>query len=203
MQFSAEILDLVSPSLSNLTACSAPEVAELSDYGSAFLLRQVVGEKRYKNPNVFVALSTFLVRLNTATRLYRDGRDHLMKYVAHLPKHQLAAHTQARSLFESCVVHTYIAHRSVLRAAKLIDGKIYYEETDEYRRLREVNNRIKHFDDDIDDAAVKNRLAVAAPVWLATDRLICETAELKYVELAEILAAQAEDAKTFTEKWLA
>lgn len=202
MQFSDDILHLLAPELSKLTACTAPEVPESPDYAHALALRQELGPKRYKDPNVVVYLATFVTRLTTSTREYRAGRDHVLRYVDKLPQHSLASHARAVSHFESCVVHTHLAILSLDGLVERLDPNATIAKTDDYDRLRALNNRIKHFDEDVADAAQKKTSPPAAPMWLTNDALVCSKASLQYAELAAILEAQANDAKEFVEGWL-
>tara|TARA_R110002049_G_scaffold181846_2_gene349322 strand:- start:544 stop:831 length:288 start_codon:yes stop_codon:yes gene_type:complete len=50
-------------------------------------------------------------------------------------------------------------------------------------RLAELDNRAKHFAEDILDGDVRH----PTPIWLSDEGLICSQAELSFVELAQLL----------------
>jgi hypothetical protein len=207
VQFSVHILDdLTAPKLSSLTICGAPEVPELPNYHGSLVLNHALGFGRYKEP-VTVLLLNFLRRLRSATEEYRRGRENLAKYIAALPQHELGAYHRALAHFEDCVLNANVAiaclnglgkylhssHPSVPPVFKPGDGS-------DYDRLRSLNNRIKHFDEDIVEAALKGSGNIpVAPVWITNHGFEASTASLSFVELADILTVQAGDAKAFAE----
>src|SRR5215203_3045637 len=86
MQFSAHVLDnFLGPKLSSLTACGAPDVPELPAHHMTLVLNQALS-KTYKEP-IKVLLLNFIRLLQSATNEYRGGREHLLKYLSHLPDH--------------------------------------------------------------------------------------------------------------------
>lgn len=203
MQYSDDFLDLTAPHLSQLGSCNAPEVREPPDYARSLAMRQTFGAKRYKDANVVVYLARFATRLSVAAREYIHGREQLLRYVGGLPQHNaLAAHGRAVSHFESCVLNAHLAATSLEGAAKVLAPSASFGKTDDYDRLRLLNNRIKHFAEDVAVAAKAGTTAPAAPLWLTDDSIVCARAGLEYTELANLLQVHITDAKEFCEEWL-
>jgi hypothetical protein len=206
MQFGSFALDtLWAPKLSLLTSCGAPEVASLPNYGGSLRLNQLFSSAKYKEP-VKVLLSNFVGRLSTAVEEYRAGRDHLLSYVAALPQHdRLRDHRRAVSHFESCILHGYTAIVCLAGVGRIlqIDQRIFvHGDGSDYDRLRLLNNRIKHFDEDVEDAARAGTTSIpVAPVWITNDALESTAAVLRFCELAEILQVQSKDAEAFSQNF--
>ena len=205
MQFSDEILSLCAPELPALTSCDLLDVAELPDYVLRIALQQKLGVSRYKDPNVVVCLIAFVSRLDAAIREYAAARTRLREYLSALPEHNhLRSHALAVSNFESCVLHAWPMFLCLERLVFLFGvtppARV---KGSEYDRLRELNNRLKHFDEDILQAAKGGTVAVAAPMWLTNDALKCERSTLTYRELADALIAASADAKAFCVDMLA
>ena len=208
MPLSAYALDnFIAPKLSLLNVCNAPDVAELPNYHGSLVLNQMLFSI-YAEP-VKVLLLNFVRRLDAAIGEYRSGRDYLMQYLSTLPDHrELDKHNRALAHFEDCIINGYIAivclnglgthfRRSDPSApAVFIPG-----DGSDYDRLRKLNNRIKHFDEDVEKAVASGSAATPlAPVWITNDGLEASTASLSFIELADILTAQAKDAKSFSEE---
>lgn len=207
VQFSAVILDdLTAPKLSLLNSCGAPDVPELPNYHGSLVLNQAFGPGKYKEP-AKVLLLNFLRRLRSATEEYRSGRGNLKRYISALPQHELGYFNRALVHFEDCILNANVAivclnglgtylHSSDPSVPSVFnpgDGS-------DYDRLRLLSNRIKHFDEDIIDAARSGALNMpVAPVWITNDGLEASSASLRFTELADILTAQASDAKAFAE----
>jgi len=88
----------------------------------------------------------------------------------------------------------------VLRQTGAAVPKVFtVKDQSDYDRLRELNNRIKHFDEDVAKAVERGSVIPVVPVWITNDGL--ETAKhfLRFDELAAILTVQAGDAKAFSE----
>ena len=77
-----------------------------------------------------------------------------------------------------------------------------YENKDgsDYDRLREISNRIKHFDEDVTVAAKKGERVPIAPVWLTNVGLVASTAHLTFAEVEKIMRDQSIDAEAFSVK---
>jgi hypothetical protein len=207
VQFSIEILDsLTAPKLSLLSSCGAPDVPELPNYHGLLVLNQALGFGKYKEP-AKVLLLNFLRRLRSATEEYRSGRENLEKYVSALPQHELGCCNRALAYFEDCILNANVAitclsglgkylqslDPSVAPVFKVGDGS-------DYDSLRLLSNRIKHFDEDVLDAALSGSTSIpVAPVWITNQGLEASNASLSFVELADILTTQARDAKAFAE----
>jgi hypothetical protein len=67
-----------------------------------------------------------------------------------------------------------------------------------------LSNGIKHFDKDVEKGVASGSAAIPlSPVWITNDGLEASTASLSFIELADILTAQAKDAKAFSEEIVA
>ena len=159
-QFSDHILEnLVAPNLPHLTKCGAPDFPSLPHFwGSLFLNRAITPEVWGSAQGIL--LSTFIARLESAVEDYRAGREQLMVYVSDLPQHdELNAYRRALARFESCILRGHIAFCSLKRLGTLINAASLYENNDgsDYDRIRLINNRIKHFDEDVSEASNASR----------------------------------------------
>lgn len=138
-----------------------------------------------------------------AVRAYIIGREQLLRYIGGLPQHNaLAAHGHAVSQFESCILNAHLAALSLEGGARLLAPSASFGITDERERLRLLSNRIKHFDEDVAKAAKAGQPPTGAPIWLTNDTIVCSSADLKYVDLAEFLESHVTDANKFCEEWL-
>jgi hypothetical protein len=201
MQFAAHVLNgFVAPKLSELDKCSAPDVPELPDYRGSLLLNQLLLTELYSE-SAKVLLASFIGRLGTAIKEFRKGRDHLMNYIGSLPQHdRLSDFREALSHFEACILHAHIAVVSLDRAGQFLPGvrhRVYaVGDGSDYDRLRCLNNRVKHFDEDVAGSFGNTPVA---PLWITNEGLEARTSHLTFFELAEILIVQSGDAKGFAE----
>lgn len=206
VQFSTEILDnLTAPKLSLLSSCGAPDVPELPSYQGSLVLNHAFGFGNYKEP-VKVLLLSFLRRLQSATQGYRNGRENLESFVSALPQHKLRSFNTALAHFEDCIFNANIAIACLnglgkhLRSSDPTVPPVFtVGDGSDYDRLRLLGNRIKHFDEDVINAESTGKSIPLAPVWITNHGLEASTASLSFVELADILTAQAGDAKAFSE----
>ncbi|MDO9709823.1 hypothetical protein [Paracraurococcus lichenis] len=204
MMWGAHVLDnYISPKLSELTACSPPEVAALPAYRGAIVLNELFAGIVYTEA-LRVAASIFILRLREATDDYRNACIELKAYISALPKHdRLEAHTNALSNFESCLIKLNISAAALARVASIVGANPLYKKHDRspLDRLCILANRIKHFDQDI-LAATNQKIPVPlAPVWLVNDGLECVVCKLSFEELAFILTDFAEDAQNLAVKF--
>ena len=167
MQLSAHVLDnLIAPNLSALGACGAPDVPELPNYRGSLILNHILSGARYSE-QTRVLLSGFVIRLGEAISEYRLGRHRLLEYVAALPEQNIGAHRRAVTHFETCVLRLHLCIRLLEAIGKAFPGDnppVYVQkDNSEYDRLRKLSNRIKRFDDDVDDAVRKNQPLPLAP----------------------------------------
>jgi hypothetical protein len=204
MQYSDHVLNtLIAPKLSGLTRCDAPEVPALPNYLWSLRMNQLLGSTKYKEA-VKVLVANFIGRLGTAIGEYRLGRAQLLRYVENLPQHsQLASHQRAVSHFETCILHANIAIVCLNGLGKVLRvGRGVYVRGDgsDYDRLRCLNNRIKHFDEDVENATQENASSFPiAPLWITNEALEAASSRLLFSELADILVTQSTDAKFFAE----
>ncbi len=207
VQFSVSILDdLTAPKLSLLNSCGAPDVPELPNYHGSLMLNQTFGPGKYAEP-AKVLLLNFVRRLRWATEEYRSGRANLKEYISALPQHELGYFNRALAHFEDCVLNANVAIACLnglgtcLRSADPSVPSVFnVGDGSDYDRLRLLSNRIKHFDEDIIDAARSESVNMpVAPIWITNDGLEARSASLRFAELADILTAQASDAKAFAE----
>lgn len=203
MPWSAHALDtFIAPKLSALTACSAPEIPELPNYLGSLRVNQLLGIGAYPEP-MSVLVDNFISRLAMAVNVYNAGRIHLMNYVANLEEQRFPEHRMALFSFENCILHGHIAG-TCLNALSKVYGDIppLFTKGDgsPHDRLRLLNNRIKHFDEDVEEAADGNGTEIPlAPIWITDTGLESKTAALEFTELAGILTDRSADAKTLAE----
>ena len=206
MQFHPLFLDaLIAPEFSALTACEAPEIEALPDYSTKFFLN-----------NLFVALAPddarpviimFLRHLSLAFEHYRDGRLGLLECVR-AEQHSapaVSAYLRALSQFENAVLRAHLAVACNHAVALVLDpantSKTPYDSEGRTKeaRLRDLANRLKHFDEDVAKRSAGNR---PVPVWIANNGLRCRQVErlvdLSFVELTELLEELRQNAH-----WLA
>lgn len=203
MPWGPHVLDnLIAPKLSALKVCGAPEVPELPNYRGSLYLNHIFSGVGYPE-GTRVLIAGFIGRLGEAISEYSLGRQALSEYVGALPQEQkLGAHRKALMHFETCVLRLHISIVCLQGIGKAVGvaQKVYtVGDGSDYDRLRLMNNRIKHFDEDVEGAIKKGQPVPLAPVWLTNEGLECATASLKFAEIAEIFHHQSEDAKNFSE----
>lgn len=202
MQFSNYLLDnFISPKLSALNACGAGDLPEFENYFPLFAINQAL-QKNYPE-HLRVTLLNFMRRLSFSTSQYRLGRESLKRYVDKLPHAQaISIYSQSLLQFESCILNLYISVLCLENVSNLLSMKTFmFKENDgsDYDRLRKLNNRIKHFDEDINEAAKAKLPISVAPIWLTNGGLesSCGT-QLEFSEIVGIIDDAHKDAKAFS-----
>lgn len=206
MQFGPSFLDvLIAPEFSGVTSCDAPEIAALPDYSTKFFLN-----------NLFVALAPddarpviimFLRHLGLAFENYRDGRLSLLECVRaeqHSPP-AVSTYLRALSQFENAVLRAHLAVACNHAVALVLDQDNTPKTSSDREgrtkeaRLRDLANRVKHFDEDVVERRASNR---PVPVWITNSGLRCRRADrfvdLSFAELTELLEELRQNAQ-----WLA
>ncbi|WP_458098116.1 hypothetical protein [Roseomonas sp. WA12] len=153
--------------------------------------------------HVMIAISVFLNRLRKATEAYRLGTLEIRKYVASLHNHeQLDAHARSLSHFETCVLETCLSAAALNAVSNFLGASPLFSNGDgsAFDRVRCITNRIKHFEDDIQDAARKRQTVPLAPMWVVQDGIECAACSVTFKELATLLTGMAEDAEELSEK---
>jgi hypothetical protein len=201
MKFGETILNKVSPELSALTQCGAPEIAGETDDLIILHVRDVVGGQSYKEPYQ-VLIAMLIARVSNARSEYRRGRANLLRYVDTLPEgHDLTAYIRALGHFENCILQTHVAITCLIAMGKIHpkdEFEIFSEKDSDYARLRGLNNRIKHFEEDVREAAKRGLPIDRSPLWITNEGLIAnDGGKLSFVELAGILDAQNQDSHNF------
>ena len=198
--------NFIAPKLSLLNVCNAPDVPELPNYYGSLVLNQALFTI-YTDP-VKVLLLNFIRRLRSAIGEYRSGREHLVQYVSKLPDQSgLGNYNKALAHFEDCIFNGHIAivclnglGKHLRRSDPSVPAVYRHGDGSDYDRLRKLNNRIKHFDEDVEKAVTSGSSAIPlAPIWITNDGLEASTGSLSFVELAEILSTHSSDAKAFSE----
>jgi hypothetical protein len=203
MQWSAFVLDtLLAPKLSELTRCGAPELPDFPNYRFSLILNQLFSGIQYRD-YTRILLNGFIGRLAEATKEYQAARICLDRYVSRLPEHdRLGEYWKSLMHFEVVVLRLHLAITCLGGAVQSvgIDSPIFKRgDTSDYDRLRLINNRIKHFDEDIQEALSKKRAVPITPLWITNDGIESSEAKLTFLELVEILKTQTEDARNFSE----
>jgi hypothetical protein len=205
MQYSNDALDeLIAPKLSELTQCGAPELPEFPNYRRSLFLNQLLSGVRIKEPTR-ILLNGFIARLAEASNEYRAARIFLERYVSALPQHnRLEDYWKSLMHFEIVILRLHLAMTCLGGAAKAFGvtaNLIKKGDSSDYDRLRRLNNRIKHFDEDVEAALISNRSVPTTPLWITNDSIECSEAKLTFCELAAIFEAQTEDARYFSENF--
>lgn len=202
MQFSDHLLDnFISPNLSALNCCGANELPELENYFLLFAINEALG-KNYPE-HLRVTLLNFMRRLHFAADQYRLAQESLKKYVDGLPQTQaISVYNRSLLHFESCILNLYTAVLCLENVSNLLSITTFmFEENDgsDYDRLRKLNNRIKHFDEDIADASRAKLPINVAPIWLTNGGLESSCgAKLSFSEIVGIIGDAHQDAKSFS-----
>ncbi|CAO3424536.1 hypothetical protein [Azospirillum argentinense] len=204
MPWSAHALDtFIAPKLSALKVCSAQKIPELPNYLGSLRVNQILGIGAYPEP-MSVLVANFISRLAMAINEYNAGQIHLVNYVDNLEEQRFPEHRKALFSFENCILHGHIAG-TCLNALSKVYGEIpaLFTKGDgsPHDRLRLLNNRIKHFDEDVEEAADDSGATIPlAPIWITDTGLEGKKAALEFTELARILTDRSADAKTLSEE---
>jgi hypothetical protein len=182
--------------------------AGIAKLHGSLVLNQTFGSGRYEEPTKILLLN-FMRRLRSATEEYRSGRKSLENYVSALPQHELEHCNRALAYFEDCVLNATIAINCLNGLGSHLRAKdpslpLVFDRKDgsDYDRLRLLNNRIKHFDEEILKAVKNASTSIpVTPVWITNQGLEASNASLSFLELADILTTQASDAKSFAEEF--
>ncbi len=203
MQYSDELLNTYwARDLSQLTSPSFPAVAALANQSIVFALNYALGSLKFREPATVQAITAAMNHNSSAVRSYRLARDGVESYTSVLPDHNnIHALIQALSDLESCLLHTHIAALCLNEFQRATTGKRFLQKTDttsEYARLREIGNRIKHFDEDVGKALKARRKSPARAIWLSNTDIHCRRCSITYSELANILTVQSQYVIDFT-----
>lgn len=199
-RFGAFVLDTyVCPDLSKLTSCTAPEITEEAPFFADFLLNDLFSGTSYvAEKKVFV--SSFVKKMEESIKEYRNAREHLAKYPACIGTGEGIMHIRRALMhFEGSIIRLHLACTYLAGMGKL-GGHILFTHGDnsDYDRLRLLNNRIKHFDEDVAKSIKKGAAPPTAPIWLTDTGFECPTAALSFQEFVAILKAQSSDATSLT-----
>lgn len=204
MHFGAQVLDTyIAPRLSELQDCSPPDLPELPHYRGSLVLYDVFCGVAYPD-DLRVPISLFISRLRETIFEYRSATEYLQKYVAALPDHgQLGAHTRSVAHFETCIIKADLAATLLKLVAARIGAPLPWNRRDgsTFERIHLMSNRIKHFDEDIGEAARMGKALPLAPIWLIRSGLECSRCCVSFDELTIVLRNMAEDAENFGERW--
>jgi hypothetical protein len=119
-----------------------------------------------------------------------------------LPHHtKISAHRKAVAHFENCILQAHIAIlclNGVGKSLKNVPLVFVTNDGSDYDRLRCLNNRIKHFDEDVEKVVKAGSVGILkAPVWITNEGLEAGGTALTFAELADILMTQSKDAESF------
>lgn len=190
----------VLPKLSLLKICGAPHIEKLPNHFGTFILNDLFSGSSFKPPHRILT-SNFVRRLEEAAKEYILGRESLILYLAAPGTGDGISHVRrAISHFEGAVLRLHLACVCLEGFGKALAGPPLYVVHDgsDYDRLRKLNNRIKHFDEDVLGSVSKGALAPIAPIWLTDDGFESRDAALRFDEFVEILRVQSIDAGNFT-----
>jgi hypothetical protein len=208
VSWSDEILDqYVAPDLSRLKACTARDLPQIASARGHLMIWRAFHPTTTASARTALTLASNFVRhLDAAAVEYRSCVDHLRAYVAGLPKHRLSEHNVAVARLEGCILQLHVA-MTCLKQIEVTQSKLspLYVSGDgsDYDRLRLLNNRIKHFDEDLKDELTKPGGAGpsrVAPVWITDTHVVSSTASLSFDELAELIEHHLREAEQFVQR---
>jgi hypothetical protein len=183
------------PKLSDLDVCGAQALPEMEQLGATLQLNIIF---TLPLPDfAAVLVQNFVGRFEVAIEEYSAARLELNRYIVGLPTtRSIRAYERSVGHFENCLFHLYLSILSINRLLELIDAGRLFELCDgsPYDRLRELFNRVKHFDEDI----TTGQSEPLRPIWITNDGLECARASLRFSELFDLIKDQYDSAK-----WLA
>ena len=200
-QVSDEILDTtVAPELSKLKVCGAKIIRRGPNQFARYQMLTMFGQKKYKK-HVHALLVVYFRRVDFAREEYNLGCKRLRTYISKLPHNnsQTRFYRLALCHFETCLLHLHAANTSSKAIAKSLTQPV--SEDAHEKSLRQLANRVRHFDEDIYDPK-KGKLTGnngIAPVWVTNTSLKSEKAELSFVKLREILVTVESECKEMCE----
>ncbi|MBR0684043.1 hypothetical protein GXW74_26490 [Roseomonas eburnea] len=202
----------VAPRLSALISCSAPEIISLANPIGRLMFEGVFGNLPVKNDAQRTAIVQVCRRSSEAIAAYVNGRRFLIDFVnSPIKADNLQAHAEAVQYFETCISSVYLALNMWVRHFNAIGipvpdvssvnrRNIVYAPNAVFDRLRMIHNRVKHFDEDVEEAMVAGNTPPSSPIWFvndgieSTDKSNGSSVKLNFQELVEVL----EDARQIT-----
>ncbi|MDK1376153.1 MULTISPECIES: hypothetical protein [unclassified Sinorhizobium] len=191
MQFSSKILDTYfAPYISELQSAIVPEIPAAVDQRLSFAFNHELGAKRFKRIAHLATIGAAMSHHVTSNRAYLSAREGVHAYLAALPEHnQLHSLTKAISHFETCILHCHISalclHNIHVALDQNADARIYNDP--DYEKLRILNNRIKHFDEDLRKGLSGETPVQTYAIWLTETEIRCRDDGVTYSDLARIL----------------
>lgn len=189
MQYSDAILNNIATNLTRLQSPAPPSLT--LDVGSVeeYLLNDALRPIQDHAWRIFG--SYFIARGAAARAAYRAATTSLSVYMNALPAdHHTNVFRDAIERFEQCVHHARVAMDLVQHmeakagGSKSPNGFVYaVNDGSPEDRLAKLDNRAKHFAEDILDGMVSH----PTPIWIEDAGLVCSKAALSYVELAQLL----------------
>jgi len=198
------------PHLSELTACTAPDVPELPPYLISFALNRAAFstvDDQHRATTILIA--GFIRHTAAAIIEYREATAAVREYVSRLRDETLLRfHDIAVSRFQNCLVQAS-AGQSCLDALHYIHPKIPpmygVDDGSAHDRLDKLANRVRHFHDNTVKAAKKRNPGPfsIAPIWITNDGLAArrntKVQTLSFVELSDLLLGATADAQALSE----
>lgn len=202
MQWNWTILEeFVAPELRALNKFAVPELQQMPNYFNSLLVNQVFVAKLPEQDRRLTA--NFIARIEHANDAYRAGSAYLSQYIDCLPENDTTK-LYRRSLrnFENCILHTHVAISCAIKIANIYRVEPLYQPGDcsDYDRIRRINNRIKHFDEDIICCGADNN-SPTVPMWLTNEGLKSSDGEISYIELHNVLSFAEADCMESSENF--
>lgn len=167
----------VAPRLSALTSCSAPDIVPLENPIRRLMLEGVFGNLPVTNDAQRTAVVQICRRSSEAIAAYINGRRFLIDFVESIAKsNNLQAHAEAVHYFELSISNVHLANNMLVRHLKSIGNSvpdvlsisrknIRYAPNTVFDRIRRIHNRIKHFDEDVEEAMSSGNTPPSSPFW--------------------------------------
>jgi hypothetical protein len=196
MRLSNTVLDsFFADGASALTSPEMPDIPIVPDQRFTFALNYSLGATKFKTAALISAVTASMSHNATAVGEFRAAKEALSKYINILPEHEgLGYLGRAISHLETCVLHAYVTMGHIQTLQSAFCGSKIFTNSDrsEYDRLKDINNRIKHFDEDVQKAVSSSNPTPPSAIWLSNDSIICSRAQMTYAELAGILKDHTE-----------
>jgi hypothetical protein len=200
--YSPLLEDFIAPEIGSFRRPEIPKLDKLPNYFGSLFVNNIFVAKQPKRLRQLVAV--FVRRIGAATDQYILAAAALDRFESYRvnSNEAISAYLRALIAFETCVLHSAIAVqclRSITTTYNL-PGPFKTNDGSDYDRLHKLSNRIKHFNEDLEQATSETAI-LPTPIWLADDGIRCTGAQLEFQELFAILCAAHEDCKGFTEDW--
>lgn len=171
----------VAHKLSELTACSAPDLGNRGPWLNEFILRTAFHASYMADPRR-VHVFNFLRRTEATVSYYLVARQALMEYVE-TPRNTVSPYFRSLVNWESCIAQCRQGYEFMEAA---FHRKAYQQgDKSPHERLGRLHNDSKHMDGQI----ANRRLPTDATsgIWITNEGLECSAAQLTFREIGGLI----------------